>query len=280
MRLKFIMQFFPFVFIALGSNCTKDGPVIKEIPEEKISYVTSIRNELDHSPHDYFYNEEDKIRRYIGEDYWADFIYNEEGKMVKEEDWNDEGSEIIGIKEFSYNPEGLMDTVEFFRTSGGLSDKVAIIAFEYNQRKQIMQEIAYYPVTSIMEKMLYQYDENGNQTKMDYFRVYSYTTIFIQSVIYQYDTCKNAYKGIDYPFSNSLLKKTIHDYPNLSKVNNITRVDVFDRNGELNWYIVYDYQDYTEDNYPHDVIKTVYNNNGEILFERYRYFTYLKEETN
>lgn len=278
MKFKFTLQFSFLIFIPIVLACQKDDSDKKEEnPKEKISYIHTIKNELNHSIHTFFYNDKNIIQAYLGEGYWCEFYYNIDQKISKEEVWNDEGSEIINAKYFSFNTEGLIDTIEIYDYENGVeTTKYLITSFEYNLNRQIVKETEYHPVVGTMYEMVYEYDEKGNQTKMEYYEVYLDTTILEQYVTYEYDTCKNVYQGVNYPFCYSLPKKSIHDYPHLSKINNITRVDVFNSTNELLWYIVYDYKNYTENNYPKDVLKTIYNSNSEILFEHFRYFNYLE----
>ena len=187
---------------------------------------------------------------------WKERKYDEKGNYIREKEFDSDGELIYDIK-FTYDSSG--NCVREKGTDQGASYEVER---EYNEYNHLITEVEkcdgkidYY----VHRKL--EYDAKGNPLKIT---TYDMDDEIMGTMEIKYDSNNNIVEIIEYSSSGEVVKKTNSEYDSDSKLLNTVYNDI-------------KYGTVTEETYNehgHVYKRILYNENGNILEEKYSSFVY------
>lgn len=241
--------FLGFAFAACEEN-EKVTPT-----EERVLYPKTIKEYYEGVLSDtqiFEYNSNKQlISRDYGYGYYETYEYDESGKLIRINEYEDES--LYKVDSLVYNENSQVVKLQSYNAGG---DVRGWVIYEYNTAGFVSKRLEYLADETHYSNQVYTYDENGNITnKKTYKRVYETgeipTDVFDEEN-FEYDNKNNVFKSIGLPFRYE------------THINNVTK-ETFTQTPDRddNYSNTYTYK-YNNDNYP---IESVDNYDEKLVVE-------------
>ena len=191
-------------------------------------------------------NFQDKIRRANGEYTYFSYYFDVNGYPLG---WNEYNRANVLTGRTAYLNDRNGNRIE--RTVY-MHEKMAKKETTKYENNRVVEEQSYNADGSLAEKRVYEYDNQGNNTELEFYNANDELT---QRYLYSYDNQGNRIEWRFYDADEFLVALTTYYYDDH---NNVTEISSFNYDEHLNWKHSYVYEYDEDDNW---VRQTIYRNN-------------------
>lgn len=260
-QIKFLFMFLLGIALTTAYSCTKDdddddngggSPTVtcyieKELADD--STYSLVEYTADHKV--VKLKDFDELDQLDGS---TELTYNVDGKVEKVEIY--ESGVLVTKLEYVYGPQGKISKADIYNDEGTGLTKIAVYEYTFtgDYLTQVSAMVEVFGVTIEGQRTVFTYVDGNAVTQMDYeFDLGSNQLELLSSVMYEYDTKRNPYRGLG-------VDNIMPDPQFISKAN-ITKITFKDDSGTTvdseSYNLVYEY---STSNYPVKRTETSFDN--------------------